>query len=363
MSRIAIEGLCAAYGRVPVLHDVDLEVPDGTVLTLLGPSGSGKTSLLRAVAGFLDPASGSVRAGDRVLVGEGQRPVPPEDRNLAMVFQHHAVWPHMTVEQNVAYPLKRRKVGRSERRERIGHALEVVGLTEYAGRRPDTLSGGQRQRVALARAIVARPEALLLDEALSALDEPLRAALRLTLRQLVDAEGLTVIQVTHDRDEALALADRIAVLHDGRVAQVGSPAELVDAPASAEVARFLHDATVLAGEVDASGAFRGADGQPVVGADRLTRPAGQVRGPAALALLPQGLQVCAPDAGDGPPAVVEAVLYGRAGSTVVCRWLGRQVRALATGDQTEADGSAAPAPRHTGQQVGLRVRHAAVYPS
>ncbi|GAA1134837.1 ABC transporter ATP-binding protein [Ornithinicoccus hortensis] len=357
MSRIAIEGLSAAYGRVPVLHDIDLEVPDGTVLTLLGPSGSGKTSLLRTVAGFLDPVSGTVRAGDRVLVGGGQRPVPPEDRNLAMVFQHHAVWPHMTVGQNVAYPLKRRKVGRAERRERIEHALEVVGLTAYADRRPDTLSGGQRQRVALARAIVARPEALLLDEALSALDEPLRAALRLTLRQLVDTEGLTVIQVTHDRDEALALADRIAVLHDGRVAQVGSPSELVDAPASASVATFLHDAALLDGQVSADGTFADTTGTLTVSPDRQTAPAGPVRGPATLALLPQGLEVCAPGTGDGPPAVVEAVLYGRSGSTVVCRWLGQQVRALTSTDPS-ADHPVAP-----GQDVGLRIRHAAVYPA
>lgn len=349
MSRIGISGLAAAYDGTPVLHDIDLDVPDGTVLTLLGASGSGKTTLLRAVAGFLEPTAGSVRAGDRLLVEAGRTSVPPEKRNLSMVFQHHAVWPHLSVAANVAYPLQRRRVARAERSQRIEHALDVVGLTELADRRPDTLSGGQRQRVALARAIVARPEALLLDEALSALDEPLRAALRLTIRGLVDGEGLTVIQVTHDRDEALALADRIAVLDGGRLAQVGTPAELVEAPSSPEVARFLHDAALVEGAVTADGGFEG--GGLRLPADRLAFPAGPVRGPARLALLPQSLHAVAPGRGAGT-ATVETSLYGRTGTTVVCRWLGRQVRL-----------TGGPDPVHPGDEVGVEVTSAAVYPA
>lgn len=354
MSRIEISGLSVAYGQEPVLHDIDLDVSDGTVLTLLGASGSGKTTLLRTVAGFLDPSAGSVRAGDRMLVEASGRSVPPEQRNLAMVFQHHAVWPHLSVLDNVAYPLRRRKVPRGQQAARIDHALDVVGLSDLATRRPETLSGGQRQRVALARAIVARPEALLLDEALSALDEPLRAALRLTLRQLVDQEGMTIIQVTHDRDEALALADRIAVLDGGRLAQVGTPAELVDAPGSAAVAIFLHDATVVSGTVGPDGAFHGADGALSLPAEVLATPAGRVRGQAQLALLPQGLRVCAPGQGTGLSGTVQATLYGRVETTVVMHWLGHQVRAL-----TDA---AHPVVPSVGDEIGVRLTHAAVYP-
>lgn len=353
MSHLRIRGLTAAYDGVPVLHDVSLDVPHGTVLTLLGASGSGKTTLLRTIAGFLDPVTGSVHADGVPLVEADGRSLPPERRNLAMVFQHHAVWPHLSVADNVAYPLRRRRVARAERDARVRHALDVVELADLAGRSPDTLSGGQRQRVALARAIVAEPQALLLDEALSALDEPLRAALRLTLRRLVDTESLTMVQVTHDRDEALALADRIAVLDQGRIAQVGSPADLMESPATPAVARFLHDAAVVDGVLGSDGTFTapGLTLPPRL----LTHPTSATSspGPARVALLPTHLEVA--EAGQGEvDAVVETSLYGRSGTTTVVRWQGRQVRISGShGDP----GRVSP-----GTRIGVRVQSAALYP-
>lgn len=353
MSTVSIEGISVSYGGATVLDDVTLEVPDGSVLTLVGASGSGKTTLLRTVAGFVEPATGRIRVGERELVSTNnsrRTSVPPEKRNLAMVFQHHAVWPHMTAAGNVAYPLRRRGIPGGERRARVRAALAAVDLAELAERRPDTLSGGQRQRVALARAIVAQPDALLLDEALSALDEPLRAALRLNLRQLVDAEGLTVVQVTHDREKALALADRIAVLDRGRVAQVGSPAELLERPGTPEVAQFLQDATVLDGSIDVDGTFRTPDGALAVPGHLI---GSGVPGPTRLVLLPHHLRVTDPGAGIGPPADVEATFFGRSGSSMVCRWLGRRVTVLAA--------TSAIVGVRAGDAIGLQIERAIAY--
>lgn len=359
MSRVVVDAVSVAIGDRRVLDQVTLDVPDGAIVALLGASGSGKTTLLRSIAGFVDPVAGTIRAGDRVLVSaEGRRPmsIAPEKRNLAMVFQHHAVWPHMSVARNVEYPLRRARIPAAERRVRVRDALAAVELADLADRSPETLSGGQRQRVALARAIVARPNALLLDEAFSAVDEPLRAALHLTLRRLVDAEGLTVILVTHDRDEALALADRVAVLDRGRAAQVGSPQELLERPDSAEVARFLQDATILDGGIDGDGSFRLAEGPLRIPADRID---GGVPGPTRLALLPNGITVApehlAPDAMDGGlRAEVEATFFGRTGGTVVCRWLGHRVAVVVD--------PPAVAGLRPGDPVELRIDRAIAYP-
>ncbi|MFV8396143.1 ABC transporter ATP-binding protein [Corynebacterium hindlerae] len=219
------------------LSDINLSVEPGEFVALVGPSGSGKTTLLRTIAGFIEPTEGTL-----LIDGDPMRGVPPEKRHLGMVFQQHAVWPHMNVYENVAYPLRRGGVFSAEH---VGEALEMVGLEGFAKRKPASLSGGQRQRVALARAIVADPRVLLLDEALSALDEPLRDSLRRDLVTLVRSKGLTTIHVTHDRAEALALADRVVVLSGGKILQVAPPAELLSAPISAEVASFIADATVL----------------------------------------------------------------------------------------------------------------------
>lgn len=247
MAGINIHELSHSYpGSNAGLREINLSIPDGEFLALLGPSGSGKTTLLRTIAGFLRPDSGTLSIGGTPMVAPGTW-VPPEKRGLGMVFQEHAVWPHLNVAQNIGYPLKRAGVGQREATARINAVLDQVGLSDLARRKPAALSGGQRQRVALGRAIVAKPQALLLDEALSALDEPLRARLRLELRRLTRQEGLTAVHVTHDRSEALALADRIVVLDAGRIAQIGTPEQLRHEPASAFVASFISDATLFPG--------------------------------------------------------------------------------------------------------------------
>ncbi|MCI2266267.1 ABC transporter ATP-binding protein [Sediminivirga luteola] len=250
------------------LADIGLEVREGEFMALIGPSGSGKTTLLRTLAGFITPSQGEVLIGDEVVAAPG-RSVPVERRGLGMVFQQHAVWPHMSVEQNIAYPLKLAGAGRAERRARVAEVLELVGLGGFGSRRPSQLSGGQRQRVALARAIVRKPRVLLLDEALSALDEPLRADLRAQLQAMSKQLGLTVVHVTHDRSEALAIADRIAVLDGGRLQQIGAPDELIERPASPFVARFLGDATLLRGRLE-NGLFHAEQVPLAVPAARIT---------------------------------------------------------------------------------------------
>ena len=330
MSELDARGVDVRFGHAVALDSVDLHVDSGQILALVGPSGSGKSTFLRAVAGFVSPDAGTIRVGDRTLVGEGVM-VPPERRRLGMVFQHHAVWPHMSVAENVAYPLRRARWNRTDREERVAEALATVELGDFADRAPDTLSGGQRQRVSLARALVARPDVLLLDEALSALDEPLRASLRLMLRRLAAEKQLTMVHVTHDRDEALAIGDRVAVLERGRVVQAGSPAELDSAPNSEFVARFLHDATCVAGHVG-SGGFRADDGSVSVPLDALDFPSGRVDGPAHLALPPDGLELVAEPTGPGVlPVEVVTSLYGRRGRTVICRSGSLEVRVLTPG--------------------------------
>ena len=241
MSSITITDLTVTFpDGTKGLDKVSLEVHPEEFVVLVGPSGSGKTTLLRTIAGFITPAAGTLS-----IAGQDMTQVPPEKRHMGMVFQQHAVWPHMSVEKNVAYPLKRAGVKGSLISSRVEHALSLVGLDGFGKRKPASLSGGQRQRVALARAIIADPTVLLLDEALSALDEPLRDSLRRELVSLTRREGLTTVHVTHDRAEAIAIADRIVVLDKGRVQQIATPTELITAPASAAVASFIGDATLL----------------------------------------------------------------------------------------------------------------------
>ncbi|UOQ60093.1 ABC transporter ATP-binding protein [Leucobacter rhizosphaerae] len=342
MSSVTLDSVSLAYpGGQLGLADVDLTIADGEFIALVGPSGSGKTTLLRTVAGFVAPTAGRVRIGDAV-VSEPGRSVEPERRGLGMVFQQHAVWPHWNVGRNIAYPLRRAGVARAERARRVAEALELVGLPGAERRDPATLSGGQRQRVAIARAIVARPRVLLLDEALSALDEPLRDRLRLELRALTRSLGLTVLHVTHDRSEALALADRVVVLDGGRVQQVGAPADLLDRPASPFVARFISDATVLPGRLDRAGFH--ADGHPIsIAADRLSASghdpartgAGGPADRAAVDLLaemadevdvavqPEHVRVVPDPMG---PATVTSSFFGRGGDELVVRWGDLQLR-------------------------------------
>ena len=231
---VTISHLVKKYGAFTALSDVSLTVGAGEFLTLLGPSGSGKTTLLMSLAGFADPDSGSIRIGDREIMG-----VEPHKRNIGMVFQSYALFPHMTVGENVAYPLKLRGVGRADREERSRRVLSAVQMPGYEDRRIDQLSGGQRQRVAVARAIVFEPDIILMDEPLSALDKKLREELQIELKHLHRRLGSTTIYVTHDQKEALTLSDRIAVMNRGQIVQIAKPQEMYEQPASAFVADFI----------------------------------------------------------------------------------------------------------------------------
>lgn len=228
------------YGATPVLKGIDISLSKGKTLALLGPSGCGKTTLLRLVAGLLAPTKGSVAIAGQVVADAATGSfAPPEKRNLGMVFQDYALWPHLTVGSNVSFPLEMRGIGRAERQSRTIRALERVGLAAYADRRPSDLSGGQQQRVAIARAIVAEPQLILFDEPLSNLDRELRENMVGELAELIATLGLTAIYVTHDHSEALTLADDVAVMRGGLIEQLASPDELVERPASPEVADFL----------------------------------------------------------------------------------------------------------------------------
>jgi sulfate/thiosulfate transport system ATP-binding protein len=232
--RIDIQQISKRFGDFTALEDVSLEVPQGSLTALLGPSGSGKSTLLRIIAGLETPDTGKV-----MIAGEDVSHVRPQKRGIGFVFQHYAAFTHMSVRDNVAFGLKIRKCPKAEIRERVDELLELVGLTKWADQGPSQLSGGQRQRMALARALAVSPKVLLLDEPFGALDAIVRAELRAWLRRLHDNEGTTTVLVTHDQEEAMEVADRIAVMSTGKIEQVGSPREIYDTPATDFVMGFV----------------------------------------------------------------------------------------------------------------------------
>jgi putative spermidine/putrescine transport system ATP-binding protein len=239
---ISLRGLSKHFGAVRAVDDLDLDIADGEFFSMLGPSGSGKTTVLRLIAGFEEPTGGRILLGDEDVTGR-----PPFARDVNTVFQDYAIFPHMSVLENVEYGLRVKKVGRAERRRRATEALATVRLAEYGARRPHQLSGGQRQRVALARALVNRPKVLLLDEPLGALDLKLRREMQIELKAIQREVGITFVFVTHDQEEALTMSDRIAVFNEGRIEQLASPVELYEQPASAFVAGFVGTSNLLAG--------------------------------------------------------------------------------------------------------------------
>ncbi len=226
MASLTLDGLTKRYGDNAVVKSVSLDVRDGEFLVLLGPSGCGKTTTLRMIAGFVPPSGGSIRIGEKDITT-----LPPWKRNAGLVFQSYALFPHMTVNENVAFGLDMRKVDKAERDPRVAEALRLVRLEGFGERYPRQLSGGQQQRVALARALVIRPDVLLLDEPLSNLDAKLRLEVRLEIRALQQQLGLTTVMVTHDQEEALTMADRLVVMSDGKVRQVGTQSDLYERPA------------------------------------------------------------------------------------------------------------------------------------
>ncbi len=248
MTTLRLAGLTRRFEGYLAVDDVSLDVADGEFLTLLGPSGCGKTTTLRMIAGFLNPDTGDIWFGDRRMTE-----VPPHQRNTAMVFQSYALFPHMSVADNVGFGLMMRKVPKPERDRRVAEAIEIVSLTGLEKRRPGQLSGGQQQRVALARAIVTRPDILLFDEPLSNLDAKLRERVRIEIRELQKRLGITSIYVTHDQDEALVMSDRIVVMNKGRIEQIGEPGGIYRRPKTAFVADFLGLANIVDGTLEAGG--------------------------------------------------------------------------------------------------------------
>jgi putative spermidine/putrescine transport system ATP-binding protein len=279
MARLQLQNVTKRYGDFHAVRDVTLDVPDGEFLVLLGPSGCGKTTTLRIIAGFVEATAGIVLLGGRDVTT-----LPPWKRNAGLVFQNYALFPHLTVAENVAFGLEMRKVPKAEIAPRVAEALRLVRLGHLGERLPRQLSGGQQQRVALARALVFKPDVLLLDEPLSNLDAKLRQEVRIEIRQLTRQLGLTTIMVTHDQEEALTMADRLVVMSDGSVRQLGTQQDLYERPADRFVAGFVGRSTFLEGAVETSGKFR-TDG----GLDIKCRN-GSV-GPASLALRPERISL------------------------------------------------------------------------
>ena len=352
MTDIALENVTKLYGAGPTavraVDDVSLAVPSGELFFLLGPSGCGKTTLLRIVAGLVEPTAGCVR-----IAGRDVTRLPPEHRGTAMVFQNYALWPHMTVAQNVQFGPKMRGVGRAQRRRLAGRSLERVEMAGLERRKPNQLSGGQQQRVAVARALAAETSCLLFDEPLSNLDARLRLHMRGELRKLVKSTGATAIYVTHDQKEALSMADRVAVMNDGRIVQVGEPCRLYSRPATRFVADFLGEANFLAGAVAAAGAVASLHTPlgTVLAAGCADLPVGRnvtccVR-PERVQLLDAGAPAADAPHADLPACVEESIYMGEV-RQYVCR--------VADGGLWKVTAVAGPEAAHPpGTRVRLRI--------
>ena len=306
MPRLTLTGLTKAYGKLTVVDKVDLTLEEGEFVSLLGPSGCGKTTTLRMIAGFVDPTGGNISVDGQVLSAPGAV-VPPERRGMSMIFQSYAIWPNMTVEENVAFGLKLRKIPGPELKRRVGEMLEVVKLDKLAHRYPAELSGGQQQRVALARAIVVKPSVLLLDEPLSNLDANLREEMRFEIRRLHDEFRITTVYVTHDQAEAMATSDRIAVMNHGRIEQVDAPHLLYTRPRTRFVAGFVGRTNLLEARVEGGALL--LDGVSLGPAAQAGLPA-DAQGTVLISLRPQAMSIHdAPP--DGDALVLEARIAER----------------------------------------------------
>ena len=308
---VELVGVTLGYRGPAVLEAVDLAVEAGEIVAIVGPSGSGKSSLLRSIAGFLEPVNGSIRVGGQ-LVAEGGRSVPPEHRRVGFVFQHYALWPHMTVRENVAYPWKTRGVAKEERTRRAEELLSQMGLEGFGDRSPTTLSGGQQQRVALARGLAGDPFLLLLDEPLSSVDAARRDELQSLIIDVARAQRLTTLVTTHDQREATTLADRVVVLSAGRIAQCATPLELYERPVNAFVARFMGALNVFEVRVDRREGDRLRVAIVNGGHELVTRvgPADEVTAGEAVALIvrPESIRLVPPGTGDQDGTVLRSAL-------------------------------------------------------
>ena len=345
MSTITIKNLTKSYGSVQVLKEFNEVFRDGEFVTLLGPSGCGKTTMLRMIAGFEVPTTGEIWIDDRMVSG-GKTFIPPERRDIGMVFQSYAVWPHMNVFDNVAYPLTIKHVAKADIRSRVAKILEIVHLSQYAERFPNQLSGGQQQRIALARALLAEPKVLLLDEPLSNLDAKLRESMRFEIKDITKSLGISVVYVTHDQTEAMAMSDRIFLINNGIVQQSGSPDEIYNHPANPFVADFLGKVAFYEGVAD-GGRIR----LPAWNAD-LPYPEMEHSGPVVVAIRPENILIC--NEQDGIPGVIERMYY--LGDVCDCR-----VRVHEADVRIIADGFSFRDFK-PGQAVGLRVRDFIVFP-
>jgi len=320
---VRLEGLTKRYGETAVVDGIDLEIPSGEFFTVLGPSGCGKTTTLRMIAGFEHPDEGAV-----LLDGADVTRTPAHKRNVNTVFQSYALFPHRTVEENIAFGLRYKRCGRDETRRRVGAAMELVRLGELGARKPSQLSGGQQQRVALARALVLEPPVLLLDEPLGALDARLRVDLQVELKRIQEQLEVTFVYVTHDQDEALTMSDRVAVMRAGRIEQCGTPRDLYEAPATAFVANFLGAANLI------PVASRAHDGGAALSLGRFelrSETATPPDGDAVAMIRPEYVRL-EPQGGSGEnrlPGMVEEVVYLGFHQTVSIR--------LATGALVRAD--------------------------
>jgi thiamine transport system ATP-binding protein len=337
VTRVSLDGVRKRYADTDAVAGVDIEVGEGEFFTLVGPSGCGKTTTLRLLAGFEDPTEGTVRFDGEAMTG-----VPPEDRGVGVVFQNYALFPHLSVRENVAYGLRfHEPPDGGSREERVADLLDLVDLSGFGDRDPGALSGGQQQRVALARALAPGPRLLLLDEPMSALDAQLRERLRLQVKEIQSELGITTVYVTHDQEEALSVSDRVAVLRDGRVEQVGAPRAVYRRPATRFVASFVGDNNLFDGRVvgvdDSRVAVRVGDRQfgvarDAVGEDRSVAVGDSV----TLCVRPEHLRVVGDAGGDGEqtdaartanrvPATVRESEFLGATTRVHCEWAGRPV--------------------------------------
>jgi iron(III) transport system ATP-binding protein len=336
VASVELRGLTKRYGDLAVVDHVSLRVEHGLLVCLLGPSGCGKTTTLRLIAGFVEPSAGEIAVGDRV-VSSVARTLPPEQRNMSMIFQSYALWPHMTVMENVAYGLTLRKLDKTVIAQKVHGILTTTKLEALAERYPGELSGGQQQRVALARALIVEPETLLLDEPLSNLDANLREEMRFEVRRLHDEYRYTTVYVTHDQSEAMTTADLIAVMNAGKIEQAGSPEEIYDRPRSEFVARFIGSSNIVKGKardkdhIEVAGVALRCTGDPLIAGS-----------PTAISIRQHEIRLSAtqPAAGENvlPATVARHIFLGNSRDYIAELADGTQLRVVTPAEQSVPQG-------------------------